>query len=138
MTDYNDVSNVRSRALKDLEYEKTLGDIEESVNIALAQETFTGPEAKANYAERRSHLWKDQCNKHSDSLETRRKQQYDLIDSYDEKTIDKKLNEAIESRKGLYKDVFNKWLNQDPANQGLYNELCKDKINQDFIKKWLS
>lgn len=135
---YNDPSVVRREAKEDLEHLKANLDMQGPICKALSQENFTGPDAKAHFSKRCEELSSEVSQKHSEYLAKRMQGKKDWYDSWDKETLDWFLKVAREDRQVEWRNLLNKWLQEDPANKDIYQKLSKDKINQDFIKKWLS
>ena len=139
--DYNDPYIVRITAKEDLDNIQWNIGMREYVNKALSKENFSGPHGKAHFWKRFLELEAVYSLKHTGYLEylhKRAQMRKNWYDTLDKKTLDLLLKASKKDRQTEWRSLLEMWLQQDPNNKDIYQKLSQDKINQVFIKRWLT
>jgi len=121
----------------DLEHAKSHVARNEMVLNAFAKEKFSeGLAAKTDFYKRLENVLLEHYTKHEQFFKNEFEQKRAFYDSLDQKTISLLLEHQINMRQKVFDTHVKVWLEIEP-NKDLFKEWSKDKINQDFIEKWL-
>lgn len=102
---FNDPSNVRKVAEKDLQELKISKEKSENIVKGLEKENFTAPDAKANFYKRLDEILAEHHSKHDEFYKKKDIRDKAFIDSWSKETLDYMIRGMRESREKLEQDI---------------------------------
>ncbi len=102
---FNDPSNVRKVAEKDLQELKISKEKSENIVKGLEKENFTAPDAKANFYKRLDEILAEHHSKHDELYKKKDIRDKAFIDSWSKETLDYMIRGMRESREKLEQDI---------------------------------